>query len=265
MVSDKPHLSQTQLTMYERCGEAYRRRYIENEKIPPGIAMAKGIGVHGGSKANFRQKIESHQDLPKNEIIEIAVSEYDQTLKRGIALTPEEETIGYSKVTADTKDSVAVLSSLYADEVAPEYQPAIVELEQKIELSDIDIIAKLDIADDRDIIADLKSTKKKKSQNDVDGDEQLTFYSLAFYGQTKRLPSAVRLEVLVDKQKPERQMLESFRDMVDLDIIIARMNAMLDGLKKGVFVPALASSWSCDPRYCGYFPTCRYAMKARAH
>jgi hypothetical protein len=76
--TEKPHLSQTQLTMYEKCGESYRRRYCdcEGEKIPPGIALVKGTGVHGGSKANFKQKIETKEDLSRKKIIDISEKNY---------------------------------------------------------------------------------------------------------------------------------------------------------------------------------------------
>lgn len=260
----KPYISQSQLTMYERCGEQYRRRYIENERIPPGIAMAKGIGVHNGAKVNFHQKIESHEDLPHDEIIEAAVAEYETVVNKGILLTPEEETVGVSRVIAQAKDSVVVLSDLFANQVAPEYQPTIVEEEIRIVMPNapIDFVTRMDLIDDRDIVTDIKTSGKKKPQSEVDMSEQLTFYALAYLHRTGRLPAAVRLENLVDKANPERQMLESIRTDRDLECILARINAMLDGIRKGVFIPALATSWQCDPRYCGYALTCPYHMSS---
>ena len=43
---EKPYLSPSQMGMYCRCGEQYRRRYIEKEIIPPGFALIKGGSVH---------------------------------------------------------------------------------------------------------------------------------------------------------------------------------------------------------------------------
>ncbi len=129
----KPYISASQLGMYERCGEQYRRRYIEKERIPPGVALLKGTGVHGGARVNFRQKVETHEDLPKKDIVEISVTEFERSYQnQGVLLTAEEESIGLQKVMGETKDSVVTLSGLFADEVAPVYQPAFVEESYRI-------------------------------------------------------------------------------------------------------------------------------------
>lgn len=260
-MKDKPYLSQTQLTMYERCGEQYRRRYIEKEKIPPGIGLVKGTGVHGGSKANFRQKIETRKDLPKKEIIDISVANFDKKLnKEGISLTREEETTGYKKVVGQARDAVVVLSALYSDCVAPKYQPQFVEEKQLLEVPEAshNLLIMLDVADIEGIIADVKTSKKKINQQAIDEDEQLTFYSLVYTAKTGKLPKAVRLERLIEKKIPEYQMLESMRTMKDLRVIVNRINVMLNGLKKGSFIPCQSTAWWCDERYCGYAMTCPY-------
>jgi hypothetical protein len=247
--------------MYERCGEQYYRCYILKEKIPPGIALLKGSGVHGAARANFRQKVESHQDLPKKDIVEIAVTEFERTFSdRGVLLTLEEETIGLKNILGETKDSVSRLADLYAVEIAPVYQPVFVEESYRIVIdnSPYDLLAIMDLADDHDRVVDLKTGAKSKTQRDVDTSEQLTFYALVYKAKTKRLPKEVRLETLVDTKVPKVQTLFSVRDHEDLQVLVARVNTMIQGLAKGVFVPAQPTSWVCDPRYCGYYPTCKY-------
>lgn len=261
-IGTKPIISQSRLTMYERCGEQYRRRYLENEKIPPGVAMLKGIGVHDSSRANFRQKIETRKDLPKQDIVDMAVSQYDFRVKQGILLNPDEEKIGYDNVVGAARDGVVTLSTLYADAMAPIYQPIMVEAKQVVETgSSHDLMAFMDLADDKNRVIDLKTSKRKKQVNAADIDEQLTFYALVYRYKFGQLPSEVRLETLVEKKKPERQLLQSKRTVADLQVIINRLNAMIAGIKKGVFIPALATSWQCDPRYCGYYMTCPYVKK----
>jgi hypothetical protein len=256
----KPYISPSQLGMFERCGEQYRRRYLEKEIIPPGIAMVKGTGVHGGAKGNFRQKIESHQDLPRKDIIEISVTTFEQSAEKGILLTEEEESIGYHKVVAQAKDGVVTLSGLYADEVAPEYQPVIVEDEQRVFIPscDYDLKGYVDLVDESENIVDLKTGTKKKNEDEVHTSQQLTFYALLYKAKTGRLPASVRLETLVDKKKPERQALIGYRTTEDLNTLVNRINVMMDGIKKGVFIPAQPTSWTCSHRWCGYFRTCRF-------
>lgn len=270
---EKPYLSNSQLQMYERCGEAYRRSYIEGEKIPPKMAMLKGTGVHGASRVNFLQKIQTHKDLPKNDIVDAAVASYERGLSdSGVTLTQEEESVGYRNVVASAKDGVAIVAAVYADQVAPEYQPRFVEERHLIEIpsSPYNLMAVMDLADVRDIVADLKITSKKKSQGDVDTDEQLTFYSLVFHLLTGRLPAEVRFENLVDRvsakkelRVTERNLLVGRRTADDCRSIANRINAMMVGLSKGVFIPANATSWWCSDNWCGYFRTCDYAIKSK--
>lgn len=264
MQADKPYLSSHRLQMYERCGEQYRRRYVLGEKIPPGIAMLRGTGVHGGAKANFRQKIDTREDLPPKDIVDISVTEFERAFNRdGVLLTPEEETVGLSNVIGKGKDSVARLSEVFATHIAPKYQPIMVEETSRliIDGSPYDLLAVMDMADEADRVVDLKTALKAKNQREVDESEQLTFYSLVFRAKKGKLPSEVVLETIIDSAPPKAKSLVGTRTDADLVTLVERINVMIDGLNKGVFIPAQPTSWFCDPRYCGYYMTCKYVRR----
>jgi hypothetical protein len=123
----KPHASNTQIEMLCRCGESYRRRYIEGEIIPPGIAALKGTGLHRAAETNMRQKIDSHVDLPAREIVDAAVSAFETQVHGGLSLTDEEMGRGASIVVGEAKDDVAELADVHARQQAPDYQPILVE------------------------------------------------------------------------------------------------------------------------------------------
>ena len=110
---NKKHLSPTQLGMYLRCGEQYRRRYIEKEIVPPGIALIKGGSVHKAAETNFRQKIESREDLPIKDIREAAAANFDGQIASGYILDPDERAIGAKKVLGVAKDSTIKLVDIY--------------------------------------------------------------------------------------------------------------------------------------------------------
>ena len=258
----KPHISASQLGMMGRCPEQYRRRYLENEIIPPGISMARGVGVHQGAKVNFKQKKDSHEDLPEQDIIDASVAGYEAILKRGIQLTEDEESRGYDAVVGETKDTVVGLAHLFAGEVAPQYQPVYVEERHRIVVPNAthDLVAIMDLADEFGRVVDLKTSGKSKSQRDVDGSEQLSFYALVFKALTGDLPSEVRLEVLVETPKTHkrsRQTLVGARTSGDLIALVNRINAMLKALEAGVFMPR-TEGWWCDSRWCGYWRSCRF-------
>ena len=78
------HISPSMLGLFSRCQEAFRRRYIEGVKLPPGIAACIGTGMHKGAEANHRQKIESGVDMPLGDIQDAARDGYNAALANGV-------------------------------------------------------------------------------------------------------------------------------------------------------------------------------------
>lgn len=261
----KPYFSPTQLEMYAKCGEQYRRRYIENEIIPPGIAAVAGRGVHGGIATNFRQKIETRVDLPVVDVVDAAVEQFKAELQGAYELTPEEQAQGRDNVIGAATDTVASLAELHAREVAPEYQPVFVEQPVRLELpGPRDLYGIIDLADERKLVVDHKTAAKSKSQADVDNSVQLTVYAAFHKALTGELPAAVRLETLVkSKKQPKRQVLESTRNSADFTALANRINAVSAGVAAGVFQPAPTGAWWCGARWCGYWDTCKFVNTER--
>ena len=259
----KPHLSATQMEMYSRCPESYRRRYVEGEKIPPAVAMLKGTGLHRAAETNFRQKVETHRDLPTSQIVEAAVAAFEAELAAGVTLDVEEESIGPTKVIGQAKDDVADLAEVHARHQAPDYQPTLVEEQVRIELpGPRDLLAVIDLVDDERRVVDFKTAKRKKSQDDVDGSVQLTVYAAAHQALTGERPAVVRLDTLVQtSKKTERQILDSTRDDADLVALSHRINAITAAVDAGIFPPTTPDNWMCSQRWCGFWRTCPYVAK----
>jgi len=262
----KPYISQSQLNMYTLCAESYRRRYIEKEIIQPGFSLVVGSGVHKGAEVNFRQKINSKIDLPEDDVIDAATTEFDAMIERdGVLLTPDESSIGEKTIKGKNKDRVARMSKELMTNIAPKYQPEFVEEKHRIVLpnSKYDLLVILDLADYNGCLADLKTSAKKKSQADIENSDQLTFYSLAYKALTGKMPKEVRLEYVIDRETKtktvtETQTLSSSRSIDQIKRLINRINTMIDGIEKGVFMPCDKGNWKCSPRFCGYYNTCKY-------
>ena len=262
---EKPYTSPSRLESFTRCPEAYRRRYLEGDIIPPAVAMLKGTGVHRGAQVNFEQKIATHEDLPAGEIVDAAVDGFETALAGGYELDADESERGTDIVIAEAKDETAKLARLHADQVAPEYQPTLVEQAVRVELSGShDLFGVIDLADDQGRVVDHKTAGKRKSQADVDGSIQLTYYAAAHLAFTGQPTSEVRLEVLIGKKSgAERQVLASQRDTRDFAALAARINAVNAAIESGNFPPASSSAWWCSSRFCGYHATCPYVRKER--
>ena len=266
MGAKKAHLSASQVDMFCRCPEAYRRRYIEGEIIPPGFAMLKGTGVHAGAEENFRQKISSHEDLPIVDIVDAAVAGFEGAVAGGYAMTEDEESRGSKTVIEEVVADVVEMATLHGEEQAPDYQPVQVEEYVRIELPNHsrDIVGVIDLVDDQDRVVDFKTAGKKKSQGAADNSTQLTIYAAAHKSATGRDASEVRLDTVVrTKTKTSRSVVTSTRDDADFGALANRINAVTGSIDAGTFTPAVPGSWWCGPKWCGYWDTCPFVNSER--
>ncbi len=267
MTEKKKYISVSQLEMYERCGVQYWFRYVKPDAkpAPPGIALLKGSGVHAGARENFRKKRDTHEDLPATDIIDISVAAFEMEFAKAGEILPTEDDleIGVRNALGKAKDSVVTLAGLFAIRVAPKYQPVYVEADQRIVVpdSEYDLRAIMDLADSQDVVTDLKTATKSKTQKDVDLSQQLTFYSMVFKLLTGRMPKEVRLETLVDKKEPTAQLLSSTRSIEDFKVLLRRISRMIEGIQKKDFQPTLPTNWWCSQWHCGWWPDCEFAVR----
>ncbi len=263
--AEKPHLSATQMEMFWRCPEQYRRRYVEGERIPPGVALILGKAFHAGAELNFRQKIESHEDLPVNQIVDAAAAAFDAEVSGGYSLSPEEAEVGGKKVLGEAKDKTVQLAEIHAEEQAPDYQPIAVEHSTRIvfPMATHDLLAITDLRDDLRRVVDFKTAARRMPADAADSSTQLTIYAAAHQIDTGAPASEVRLDVLTKTKTPSRQVLRSDRSQADFQALIHRVNSTLSAIHAGSFTPASPGSWVCSPRWCGYWATCKFVNSER--
>lgn len=263
----KPYLSPSQIASYTRCGEAYRRRYINKEIIPPRIVMVKGTAIHKGAELNFQQKITTGRDLPKSQIIDKSVSVFEDTIKHeGVWLNVNEEAEGKDISISKQKDSVAAVAGVFVDHVAPKYQPKMVEYEQLVEIEggSHNLKGIIDLEDVKERLIDFKITSKTMTQAEVDNSFQLTFYAMLKRSKTGNDPSDIIIEDIVDQVRQTKVgTISTKRTMDDYRAAIARINMVADAINKGIYAPANDKAWWCAKDYCGYYLTCAYVNGKR--
>jgi hypothetical protein len=259
--------SVSQMTLYFACGEAYRRRYIEKEKIPAGIEALVGSAMHAGAEANFKQKLESHVDLPRQQIIEAAIAGFNKRLaEEGAAFTDEQEAEGRDVVIDRARNLAAEYANAFAIYQAPHYQPKAVEQWVVIPVprGPNDIVAVLDLVTTDDEVRDFKNSKRTKSSISAAESVQLTMYAAAHAVKYGKPAKDVGLDILVHTTKGvKRQVLTDQRDAKDFTVLANRLNVMEKGISTGVFLPANPGDWKCSKRWCEYFTTCPYVNAER--
>jgi len=110
------------------------------------------------------------------------------------------------------------------------------------------------------VIRDSKTSKKSPPDTTAHESSQLTAYSLASKVLDGQLPSAVKLDYLVDLQRGVKPMtLSSTRTLDDIDNYLSRLAHSIAVIRSGMFVPAPDTAWWCAKKWCGFWDTCPYA------
>ena len=171
------------LSLLQRCGEAYRRRYVEKESIPPAPRMLRGTVVHRAASAALLRKMEQHTLPTTAEARDLAATEFEQAWAGGVTLSAEETGEGVGAVRGRSKDFAVDLAGFHVDRVAPGITPIGVErrIVVKPRDSDLEIHGTIDLIDQTptgEVIHDLKTSEKSPSRTAADTSQQLSMYAL---------------------------------------------------------------------------------------
>ena len=231
------HLSISQLDMFTRCGEQYRRRYVEGEVIPPGIAAHIGTGVHRAAEINWREKMRTGHDMPMDAIQDCAAEAYDKALQNGVFFAPDELS-GATLAMSEGKDTAVSLATLFRHELAPAITPA------------------MDLYTEDKTLRDLKTSSRKWNADKAHASNQPTAYREAIRQATGEYPAQLIFDVLIGSRTPALQSIATTRGEDDLTILARKFQLMCRAISAGIFQPAPPDHWCCSPRFCGYFFTC---------
>lgn len=252
------HISPSMLNLFCNCQEAFRRRYIEGEKIPPAIAMLVGTGVHKAAEINHKQKINSGLDMPLNDILDAAADGFQEAVEdNGVYYTGSRQEL--QKELGKAQDQSINLAAVYSKKVAPEISPIAAEFKLQARHPDLELpfLGIVDVLDDNNTAMDLKTARTKwrhgkereSLQPDIyryllwqeyGHDHKFAFHVMAYDGYTQYIEC---------EQKS------------DIGYIVNIAGALLNACKSGVFMPAVPGHWICQPAYCGYYTSCRARRK----
>lgn len=249
-------IHQSSLNMILRCGEQFRRRYMMGEIIPPGIAAGRGTGVHAANEANLKQKIFSGVDLPIGDMKDAARDGYVRAFKNGVYI-PRDQVSQKTQLLNNGLNETLELTKLYGDEVAPEIEPVEVEREFFIDVGlPIPLAGKIDI-ERKAKVDDLKTSSKKWPEGQIEKEIQPAFYSYVHEKETGVRPEFVYHILRVLKRGAERQIQRMTPTDVHYNALFAKLHGMVRMIETGVFPYANPTEWYCNPRWCGFYDTCK--------
>jgi len=171
------HLSASSLTMYHRCRNQFRLRYLLGLKSPPVGYMLWGGAHHGTFEENFTRKISTQTDMPVGELKDLFVTKVDElTEEAGGDGEVEWESSSRAKV----KDEGVKLVQAYREQAAPSVQPVSVEERFDVFVDEVPvpIIGYIDVVE-RARMIDEKTSSRKVAQPNGQQDAQFGVYQLA--------------------------------------------------------------------------------------
>jgi len=257
------HISASQFDMFVRCAEQWRRRYIEDEIIPPGIAAHIGSGFHGAAELNFTEKLKSGENQPKNVLQDAAATAYKKRLDEQGVFVPHKERPSLEKdLGAGLDMAVALVDPLL--EFAGPIQPALVEHRATIDVDGLpQILGFIDLYTTERRLSDLKTTKRTWSQQQADTATQPTLYREMIRAELGEPPASHTIDCFVKTKTPKYERVETVRQDEDFEVLTEKMRLMMRLVNAGLFPPADPGSWVCSPRFCGYFLTCKHIAAHR--
>lgn len=246
---DVTHLSFSSVSTFLRCPRQWAYSYLEGLRRPPGVALIKGSAVDKAAAHNFRQKIDSHEDLPKNDVLEVAEDAFRQDVDRNGGVT---EIVWDGTNQAKAIDSTISLTSIHMTMHAPYIQPVTVQEELRRQLpGGRDFLGFIDYVKDDGTIGDVKTGNRRMGQDAADSDLQPSAY-----GYLKGEPIAFEFARLIDTgTRRYEEVVETGRD--------ERAIHWFEGLVEDVSLaidakayPPNPNGWHCSPKFCGYWQRC---------
>lgn len=155
-----PHVSASSLSMFERCAEMWRRRYVLGEIEPPSGALVWGSADTKAHAVNFVQKIESHEDLSTDDVQGAFAALFDAEVDAAGG-----DVDWRDDDPADLKDRGVALVATYHRQVSPRVQPTAVEERFELQLPGVPVpfIGYIDV--ETGPVAIERKTAKARSQS----------------------------------------------------------------------------------------------------
>lgn len=263
------HYSHTQLMMFTRCPAQYRYRYMEGLKVPPGSALVQGISYHKALEHNHTQKIDSHEDLPTQEVKDAYATAFDTALSQGVEWNDEERSHGIDRTAGELKDEGIGLVGEYQKVLAPGIQPVAVEKPFSVAFEGVDytLEGRIDLIDDKEIIHDNKTAAKSPSKDLVGryipGPNEFiqgSIYSLA-HGRNVGENNIV-FDYAIKTKVPKVLQVEAAITQEDQRFALTLIKQVDSAIQAQAFWPA-RTSVMCSRKSCGYWSLCEKEFGGR--
>jgi hypothetical protein len=265
--SNKPQLHMSRVNRILKCGQQDYYISVEGLRMPPDIRLVVGTNTHKTVEANLKNKIETGELLPVEQVKDMAADLMTQSWDTEEIRMNDGEDMSVQVAKSLSKDKAIALSELHALLVAPMLLPKTVERKWVIRMPNypMDLAGQMDIEETTGAIRDTKTAAKSPTEDAALIDDKLDMYGLA-----KKVIDGVEtprlyLDYLIHYITPKKQ--ETVTKTLTLETTptpertrrtLAKVERVMEIIEKGVYTPAPPDHWICSKRFCGFHSICPF-------
>jgi hypothetical protein len=245
-----PVLSPSQVRCFFDCPARWWFKYGLQLPERKNSSLALGLAVHQALEVNFREKLETQEDLETTGVVIVFREAWMEQVPQTEFTSDESQ--------GDLRRLGERLVAKYMDEVAPTVEPAAVELDVQGEISGVAVRGRVDVLDVEGRLIDFKTASRRPSSVSPDYAFQLATYRQITPGAS----GAVRIDSLVKTQTV--QIVQQAYTVEEPDIratqVLYPMAQKATG--SGMYCPN-RQSMLCSQKHCSFWKHCEEEFGGR--
>lgn len=248
-------LSVSSLSLWWRCPERWRRRYVEDVREAPGSAAALGGALGAALTAHFASRI-AGEALSLREVDDLLLAEWKDRLPEVVLKEGESA----DELRRQGRQALVAYLARLAPSVAP------VSVERQIELrfegAEWSFVGYLDLEDRRGEVIDLKLRARHVTQAEADRSPQATAYLLARALEGRSARSFAFHSIRRGKRGADIAVVRTGRTAAQLAAFERRLaqtaREIAQAVESGDWPLAASEGWWCSggPSGCPHFRPC---------
>lgn len=213
-------------------------------------SLALGLAIHRALELNFREKLETREDLDTAGMVMIFRDAWMEQAGQTAFASDESQ--------QDIRRAGERLVAKYMDEVAPKVEPAAVELDVQGEIAGVRVRGRVDLLDTEGRLIDIKTASRRPSWVSPDYAFQLATYRQITPGAS----GEARIDCLVKTITPQIVQQDYTVGEADLQATRVLFPLVREAMGSGTYCPN-RQSMLCSKKHCGFWKQCEQEYGGR--
>jgi hypothetical protein len=243
-----PEYHQSAINMFLKCPRQYMFRYLMNMRVQPKAALTVGIAFDAAAGHNFKQKIETKEDLKTADVLDAYSTEFDKHAP---------QTDWSDDDPSKQKDMGAKMVAVFHEKGAPKIKPVTVQESFRLETdAGYALGGTFDVVEEGHVVRDQKTSKGEYAADAVEVEIQPAVYSFAYEAKHGVKPDFA-FDVVTKHKEPRYQEVKGRVSEAQTQQLFEAISLMHNSIQQGAFQYAAPGAWWCSKDWCGYWSQCK--------